>query len=445
MGKKLSKISKPNKPATISSLDESKNTEIKESEKTSSSEDKKLLTTIEDQTNSSNEKDIITNRTEVIKEQFVPSSNITCLTLIEYNNQNYIAIGKTDDEIDKPIIEVYDTNTLELIVRNTEIINDRVEYIQQIFNQNFIISGYFLRIYAFYLENNTFHIKHIQKINNPYNVHYYLKSFLLDINLYKENDICQKGKDKTQKYKDYREGGKLIVNSDSGIFIYEKEEDKNELEDNNIKEYEDNEETVFNIDNHIENWNNNTFIYKERLSKSQNYDLVQVNYKLLAGTRYNVVTLYNIEENELILNIEVKTSYNCDRVIHMLSKDIICVGGDDTLSLISIKDYKIILTCLIKPYYKITEICILPDFNILICMVKNNSYIKKGEHLMHYKYYTSINKETNIINHRISQISSELITTNDNNFTMEALNNNVITIVSKKLIQIRELNILNKK
>ena len=57
----------------------------------------------------------------------------------------------------------------------------------------------------------------------------------------------------------------------------------------------------------------------------------------------------------------------------MLKEDILCVGGDDTISLISIKNIEVILVTLIKEDYKITEICILPDYNILTFIARGHS------------------------------------------------------------------------
>ena len=200
-----------------------------------------------------------------------------------------------------------------------------------------------------------------------------------------------------------------------------------------------------NIENYIEKWNKNPFKYKERISFRYNYDVVQVNFKYLAGTTNYYLCLYSMETYEKITNFQVKTSYCADRVISMLSNDILCVGGNDTISLISIKDFEVILVFSIKPDYKITEICILPDFNILICM-KNEDYLyeEDKEYLLHYKYNYSIDKIKNTKMHNMKKISSELVTKKDSNLTMAALNNNnVVTIVEKKYIQIRELNIMN--
>ena len=141
----------------------------------------------------------------------------------------------------------------------------------------------------------------------------------------------------------------------------------------------------------------------------------------------------------------MKTSYCADRVISMLSNEILCVGGNDTISLISIKDFEVILVSSIKPNYKIREICTLPDFNILICM-KNEDYLyeEDKEYLLHYKYDYSIDKIKNTKIHNMRKISSELVTKKNSNLTMAALNNNnVVTIVEKKYIQIRELKVMN--
>jgi hypothetical protein len=68
-----------------------------------------------------------------------------------------------------------------------------------------------------------------------------LKSFLLNKNLYKKNDIYEIN---NKSYKDFLEGGLLIANTKAGILIYEKAKEKKE---NNIS----NKKNKFNIDNHL--------------------------------------------------------------------------------------------------------------------------------------------------------------------------------------------------
>ena len=383
------------------------------------------------------------NKTKIIKEKILLSEEIKCIGFIKYNDKNYIAVGISGlGSVSS--IEIYDTINLDLIGKNEdEIENDRIEYIQQIYTQYFITSGRFLRIFAFYFDNNIINIDLVQKIERREHIYSFLfsqtflTSFIFDKNLYREYDIYEMEKDRIKKLKnlnyedDVSIPEELIVNSTSGIYIYEKIQGK----DLSIKNAEINK---LNINNYIEEWNKNPFIYKLKISNKYNYDVVQVNFKYLAGSRDNYLNLYSIETKEKVTKFIVSTSHCSDRVIHMLSYDILCVGGQGTITLISIKDFEIILVSSINNKYKISEICILPDFNIIIGMQSNNYEIK--EYLYHYKYNSCIDKLTNKINHNISKISSELLTTKDSNLTMAPLSNkNFVIIVEKKFIQVREL------
>ena len=149
--------------------------------------------------------------------------------------------------------------------------------------------------------------------------------------------------------------------------------------------------------------------------------------------------LLDIETKGLITIFEAKTTSTADRVIFMLNKDIICVGGDDAISLISIKDFDFVLLSVIKPKFQITEICIMDEFNILIAM-RSKSYDSE-EYLLHYKLDSYIEKLTKKIIYNITQVSSELTSKNKSNLTMVQINRTkFVTIVENKYIQIREIN-----
>ena len=145
-----------------------------------------------------------------------------------------------------------------------------------------------------------------------------------------------------------------------------------------------------------------------------------------------------METSELVTKFNVKTSQLSYKVLGMLTNDILFVGGGDTISLISIKNFEIILVSLVRVQFKITEICILDDFNILLS-IKSQKNI--DEYLLHYKYNSNIDKLTNKINHNITKLGEELITKKDSNFTMVSLGLNFVTSVEKKYIQIRDLNL----
>ena len=146
-----------------------------------------------------------------------------------------------------------------------------------------------------------------------------------------------------------------------------------------------------------------------------------------------------METYELVTKFEVKISEDCDSVIFMLKEDILCVAGNDSISLISIKDFEVILISLIKKKYKITEICILPDYNILIGM-QSNSKILSTEHIEYfyqYKCFHKVNKLTKNMEYSILQVSSKLLTKNYSNITMRCLSDNrLVTIIDTCLIQV---------
>ena len=133
---------------------------------------------------------------------------------------------------------------------------------------------------------------------------------------------------------------------------------------------------------------------KDQLTKYDSYDMIQVNYKYIAGTIKDYLCLYSMETYEVVTKFSVKISEDCDSVIFMLNEDILCVAGDDTISLISIKDFEIVLVSIIKKQYRITEICILPDWNILIGMRNKNInlILSNIEYFYQYKCFHKLNQ-----------------------------------------------------
>ena len=189
-----------------------------------------------------------------------------------------------------------------------------------------------------------------------------------------------------------------------------------------------------NIDNYKEKWKKNPFIYKKTLSKIYNYDIIQVNFKLIAGAIDNYVALYSIEPSEIITKFQVKTTKDYFKTMSMLTYDILCIGGLDTVSLISIKNFDIIFEFLLNPNYIVAEICILPDNNIMIGIGNKIDDVNQ-EILLWYKYNSTEKKEHNSL-----LMSSELLTKNISNLTMEGIGEKkLITIIENKKIQIREL------
>ena len=141
-----------------------------------------------------------------------------------------------------------------------------------------------------------------------------------------------------------------------------------------------------------------------------------------------------MEEYEIVTKFEVRISEHCYKIMFMLTDDILIIGGDDTITLISIKDFEVSLISTIKPNYRITEICILQDSNIIIGIQNKDKYAKREEFLYQYKYYSTVNKSTKRVEHNIYQISKELLTKNNSNISFECLNNYLIAIVDQRYI-----------
>ena len=141
-----------------------------------------------------------------------------------------------------------------------------------------------------------------------------------------------------------------------------------------------------------------------------------------------------MEDYEVITKYEAKISDHCYKIMFMLTDDILIIGGEDTITLISIKDFEISLISTIKPNYKITEICILPNSNIIIGI-----QYKEEEFLYQYKYYSRVDKTTERMEHNIYQISTELLTNNNSNITFESLNNSLIAIVDERYMLLYDI------
>ena len=160
--------------------------------------------------------------------------------------------------------------------------------------------------------------------------------------------------------------------------------------------------------------------------------MIQINSKYLAGTTNNYLCLVSMETYKF----KVKISENCDSIMLMLNEDILCLGGDDSITLILIKNFEILSEKKIRSQIKITEICILPDFNILIGM-KNNDTNK--EYFYQYKYDYSYNKLKKKMEHNIVKRTTKLLTKNDSNIMMRCLmKDRLATILDLKIIQIWE-------
>ena len=185
------------------------------------------------------------------------------------------------------------------------------------------------------------------------------------------------------------------------------EKEENEEESNNTisEEYRN-----FDIYSYLEKWEKNPYTFKEQITENDVYDMTQVNFRYIAGTIKNYLCIYSMETYELVTKFSVKISEKCDSVIFMLNQDILCVAGNDSISLISIKDFEIIMVSVIKKRYKITEICILPDYNILIGMQNKSILDNHIEYFYQYKCCHSVNKLTKKMEYNILKVSSKLLT-----------------------------------
>ena len=138
---------------------------------------------------------------------------------------------------------------------------------------------------------------------------------------------------------------------------------------------------------------------------------------------------------ELVTKFEATVSFKCDYILFMLTEDLLCFGGKDSISLLSIKEFDIVLVSVIEPEYKITEICILPDFNILIAM-KDKEYdddddyldSNKLEYFYQYKYFYQMNEKTKKMEHQIIKMDSKLLTSKKSNVRMRCLSDNRLLI-----------------
>ena len=344
--------------------------------------------------------------------------------------------------------KIYDFINLKLKAKNYDDMKcyEPINYIRELYNGHFLISGGYILIFIFYLENtfscykkNLYKTKLLQKIVVPdenFITMSFQVSFLFDKNLYKKYDIYEMGKD-TQKNKNIKaeridfEVEKLIINTNKGILIFIKtvEKDENINDNENINK----DKIGFDINSYLEKWNNNSYKYKGKLSGIEHYDIVQVNFKYIAGAIKEYLNLYYMETEELVTKFKLEISDYCYKTMCMLTSDILCVGGNDKISLISIKDFEIILISIIKLNYLISEICLLPNNNILIGILNVNE-TENDEYLYQYKYYTSLDKSTKKIVHNFIQVNSELFTTNGSEIIMDCLNNELVTIVGENLI-----------
>jgi len=229
------------------------------------------------------EKDDKKNEMKIIKEKRLASCKINCLELIKFKNKNYIVIGLNKSYSSKTIIEIYDAINLELIGgNNTDLEDDKINYISQMYNQNLLVCGYDLRIFALYFENDKLNMKLVQleefpKVDNKYGimrVKSFKKAFVLDRNLYRDPE---------EKISSLE--GEILVNGSVGIFIYKRKKKENnginEEEGNLSINYLEKSEDIneLNINDYAKKWNNSPYMLNEQVSLL----LILMLYKLITN------------------------------------------------------------------------------------------------------------------------------------------------------------------
>jgi len=375
------------------------------------------------------------DKRKLINEKVIEDCEVTTFGLIKYKNKEFIIIGFSGG-----MIEVYDSLNLEKVAYDKNTDCTYVRYVGQLVDNYFAAAcSRNIVIYIFYEEknkSNKYNIKIVQKIFNTDNLNglRLLKAIIFDWNLYRENDHYEMIKENNEKIKNMNYtrnipiGDELIISSNGGIFLFYKK-----------KEEEDNEKIKadIDIDDLLERWKKYPFEYKQDLTNFIDiFDMIQINFKYLAGTTYDYLCLVSMETYEIVTKFKVKVSENCDSIMFMLNDDILCMGGDDSITLISIKNFEILSETKIKSQIQITEICILPDFNILIGM---SNILDNQEYFYQYKYNCFFNKSKKKMEHNIVKGTTKLLTKNDSNIMMRCLmKDRLVTILDLKIIQIWE-------
>ena len=377
----------------------------------------------------------LVSETKVYKEKI--SKKISALAIMKYKGKDFILIGYS-----YRYFEIY-SNYLESLEVSSEDIEDSINNLGQLGHNTFaVICRKSIFIYLFYSEfdsstnKDKYHISLIQTIkyisNDGSEISFFgltfSNAFIFDDNLYKE---CDKMKNNENKIDNKNENNlynnELIISGTTGIHILEKKKEKNEDDLENMD-----------IDTYINYCKINKYKMKEQITDVYNYDMVQVNYKFIAGTYEDTLCIYSKQQHELINKYEADVSKNCDSIMYMIKENILCLGGKNTISLISIKDYNIVCTCSINRNYSITEICILPDFNILVAIENKNRY-DNTKYLYQYKCLFNTNETTKKMEYKLQFVSQKEIDEEENNIIVKCMSDNKIAIVvNYELIQIWE-------
>ena len=339
-------------------------------------------------------------------------SKVYALGIMEYNNNEFIIVGTKSRKI-----KIFNNN-LDIIVEYDlyDKANGCINYISHLKNESFVVVCKNIHIFVLY-ENktspesgknlNNYSIELIQsfEVSKYYNLLENLncnKAFLFNRNI-KENEENKEDE--------------LVISYSYGIAIFTKYKQKE------IKNYNSINNDNYNIKFQLEKWKNNKYKFSKIIDYKYHYDLIQVNSEYIAGVIKNYLCIYSMNTYQLVTKFEATVSVGCDYILFMLTEDLICFGGKDKISLLSIKDFDIVLESLIMPKFTITEICILPDYNILIGMTNDDS--SEGlEYLYQYKYFYQMNEKTKKMEHQIIKMNTKLLTGNESNVRMRCLSDN---------------------
>ena len=352
------------------------------------------------------------------------------VAVMKYNQKDLLILGYNYSKF-----EIYDSTNFELLAKNPERIDNSINNGTQLsFNTFAIICQSFIFIYLLSTDydsvNNkeNYHVALIQtiKFESKDGTTYsffgltFSRIFLFDKDLYREkDDIDMEIIDQKENADIFGINNELLVSATIGIVICKRKEPESEDTFKNMD-----------INSYIKYRTENKYVIKAQITDLEIYDMVQVNYNVIAGTTSKCLCLFSVEKHELITKIEAEISDNCDHILYMLNKDLLCLGGGESISLFSIKDYQFIFTCLVKSNYRVSEICILPDYNILVAI---DNYSR--EYFYQYKCVNYNNEATKKKKYKLEEVSNKLMSHQRGNASMKCLSNNklVIAIDNEKL------------
>ena len=163
-----------------------------------------------------------------------------------------------------------------------------------------------------------------------------------------------------------------------------------------------------------------------------NFDIAQLNSEYMAGTENpENLNIYSLETYELVTQFKVTISENCDSVLHMITEDILLVCGGNILTLISISKFQVLSEISVGSGFKMTEACLLSDYNILIGMNKRTFFNGMQEEIfMQYKYINRYDAKQKKIVHEMVKIGEQFITDRQSNILIRMVDDKRMVSVS---------------